>query len=68
MVIVAGVLLLFAWIALFALFAALPTMLLWNWLMPVLFHLPEIGFWQAVGLLFLCGFLFKSSSVNAKKA
>jgi hypothetical protein len=28
-------------------------MLLWNWLMPVLFGLPAIGFWQAVGLLIL---------------
>lgn len=28
-------------------------MLLWNWLMPTLFALPAIGFWQAVGLLVL---------------
>jgi hypothetical protein len=28
-------------------------MLLWNWLMPALFALPAIGFWQAVGLLIL---------------
>jgi uncharacterized membrane protein YbhN (UPF0104 family) len=32
--------------------------LLWNWLMPALFHLPIIGFWQAVGLLFLSWLLF----------
>jgi len=29
------------------------TMYLWNWLMPVLFHLPEITFWQTVGLMIL---------------
>jgi Ca2+/H+ antiporter, TMEM165/GDT1 family len=31
---------------------------LWNWLMPVLFHLPLITFWQAVGLLGLSWLLF----------
>jgi hypothetical protein len=31
---------------------------LWNWLMPTLFHLPAIGFWQAVGLLVLSWLLF----------
>lgn len=29
------------------------TMYLWNWLMPLLFHLPEITFWQTVGLMIL---------------
>jgi hypothetical protein len=31
---------------------------LWNWLMPGLFGLPVIGFWQAVGLMALCWLLF----------
>ena len=26
---------------------------LWNWLMPAIFHLPVIGFWQALGLMVL---------------
>jgi hypothetical protein len=34
-------------------------MALWNWLMPELFGLPEIGYWQAVGLFVLCHLLFK---------
>ena len=34
------------------------TMLLWNALMPVIFHLPEITFWQAVGLLILARLFF----------
>ena len=36
-----------------------PIMLLWNWLMPNIFGLHEIGFWQAVGLNTLCTLLFK---------
>ena len=31
---------------------------LWNRLMPILFHLPAITFWQAVGLLALSWLLF----------
>jgi hypothetical protein len=31
---------------------------LWNWLMPSVFRLPAITFWQAVGLLALCWMLF----------
>ena len=32
--------------------------LLWNWLMPVIFGLTEITYWQAVGLLLLSKILF----------
>lgn len=32
--------------------------LLWNWLLPALFGWPQIGFWQALGLLALCRILF----------
>ena len=31
---------------------------LWNWLMPALFSLPKIGFWQALGLFILSKLLF----------
>jgi len=31
---------------------------LWNWLMPALFGLRVITFWQALGLLVLCKILF----------
>ena len=31
---------------------------LWNWLMPSLFHLPAVSFWQAVGILCLSWLLF----------
>jgi hypothetical protein len=43
---------------LLALFSAV-TMWLWNWLMPAIFKLPAIGFWQAVGILLLSHILFK---------
>jgi hypothetical protein len=35
-------------------------MALWNWLMPALFGLRHIGFWQALGLVVLCKILFGS--------
>ena len=35
-------------------------MALWNWLMPAIFGLPTISYWQAVGLFILCHLLFKS--------
>ena len=33
-------------------------MLLWNWLMPTLFGLIAISFWQALGILVFCRLLF----------
>lgn len=46
-----------------ALFGAI-TMWLWNWLMPAIFKLPTIGFWQAVGILILCQLLFKGGPMG----
>ena len=31
---------------------------LWNWLLPPLLDVPEVTFWQALGLLALCRILF----------
>ena len=46
---------------------AWPVMLLWNWLMPVIFGVTKVTFWQAWGLTFLTGLLFnRSSSSNGK--
>jgi len=33
-------------------------MLLWNWLIPGLFNVPTIGYWQAMGLLVLAKIIF----------
>ena len=43
-----------------------PLMLLWNWLLPDIFGLPEITFWQAIGLNILCTILFRPT-VSIKK-
>jgi len=56
--IVGGVL----FVLMLALLFAYVTMLLWNWLMPVIFGLPVIGYWQAWGLLVLAKILFGSGS------
>jgi hypothetical protein len=53
-------------LAIYALLAALPVMWLWNWLMPELFGVQAISFLQALGLLALCGALFKSSNTSNK--
>jgi len=51
-------------IALFAIIAifvfGFVVMALWNWLMPPLFGLRLISFWQALGLVILCKILFGS--------
>ena len=49
-----------------SLIMALPTMLLWDWLMPELFGLKEVTLFQAWGLNFLCGMLFKSHTSSSK--
>jgi len=53
-------------IAIFIVLLGYPVMLLWNWLMPELFNLPIITFWQAIGLNLLCTILFRPS-INIKK-
>ena len=45
---------------LMALLFAVIVMWLWNWLMPAIFGLTTITFWQAWGLLVLSHILFKS--------
>lgn len=43
---------------------AWPFMLLWNWLMPMIFGLTTLTFWQSFGLMLLASFLFKSSGTS----
>lgn len=44
---------------------AIPTLLLlWNWLMPELFNIPEITIWEAIGVNLLSTILFKSKNQN----
>ena len=44
--------------ALFALVFGWLVMILWNWLMPAIFHLGEIGYWQAFGIVILAKLIF----------
>lgn len=47
---------------------AVPTWALWNWLMPDLFGLKAVTFWQALGLNFLTAILFKPVSASSSKS
>src|SRR3989344_1068927 len=49
-------------VAIVSIIAAIPTYFLWNWLMPEIFEIKTITFWQAWGINFLAGILFKGSS------
>jgi len=50
---------------LIAILVAFPVMWLWNWLMPVIFGLTKITFFQALGLFVLSNILF--APTNGKK-
>lgn len=49
-----------AFAALLALIFGLAVKALWNWLMPTIFGLPLITYWQAFGLIILAKILFGS--------
>ena len=61
MKIITGLMLTFLFIGAAALFFTLPLLLLWNWLMPVIFEFIKITFWQAFGINFLAGILFRNT-------
>lgn len=49
-----------AMVAGFAFLYGLVVMLLWNWIVPDIFGLPKINYWQAWGLVLLSHILLKS--------
>ena len=53
-------------VVLLVMLLGIPLQLLWNWLMPSIFGLKYITFWEAVGLNAISSILFKSN-VNIKK-
>ena len=61
-----SILLIIGLIILAGLLFGAPVMILWNLLMPDIFGLPIIGFWQAFGLHLLASILFKTT-VKANK-
>ncbi len=54
---------------LFSFVMAVPVMLLWNWLVPIVIPggavVATITYWQSWGLMILCGILFKGGSGTA---
>lgn len=42
-----------------------PVKWLWNYVIPVLFNLPKITYWQAFALFVLSGLLFKGTTNNS---
>ncbi len=64
---VARVLLALGVITLLGILLGLPLQLLWNWLMPTIFNLPTITFWQAMGLNIMASILFKDNSIKNDK-
>ena len=57
LIVVFGVIALASWV----------TSLVWNWLMPVIFGLPEITFIQALGLQILSSLLIRNNYTYNKK-
>ncbi len=51
--------------AIFSLIIAIPIYYLWNWLMPELFGLTVVTYWQAWGLSVLAAILFKGTSSSS---
>lgn len=50
----------------FALLTGFVVWLCWNGVVPQLFHLSQIGYWQAVVLSILCNALFKAGVSTSK--
>lgn len=54
--------------ALFVFIGGEIVMRLWNWLVPMLFGLRQITFWQAIGILALCRILFGSHGFRGPRS
>ena len=50
-----------------AIVMAIPTYLIWNWVIPSIFQLPEITLGQALGLNMLSSILFNFNSPSKPK-
>lgn len=45
-----------------AIIMGFPTMWLWNWVVPKIFGLVSVGFWDSVGLNLLAGVFFRTTN------
>ena len=55
-------------IAVGSIIVGFPIMWLWNWLIPSIFGLRIITFWEAVGLSLLSGLLIRSTNTSGNKS
>ena len=62
-----GILTVIGLIILVVMLLGLPLQLLWNWLMPSIFDLRYISFWEAVGLNLLAAILFRPTTTIKNK-
>ena len=53
-------------VAIAVLLLTVPVYLLWNWLMPEIFGLTTLTFWQALGVVTLANCLFTRGSSSSK--
>lgn len=63
-----GIILLFGIGIVLALVLTFPAMWLWNYLMPMIFGLPKLTFWQTFGLQVLVACFVPSHSSNSSKS
>lgn len=74
--IIAAIIGIIGFVVILALLISIPVMLLWNWLVPIVFPphdgvalvAQNITWLQALGIMLLTSFLFKSSSVSSKSS
>ena len=50
----------------FSILLTYPVMWLWNWLMPTIFGLTTLTFWQTFGLTMLANMIFGKVNLNTK--
>lgn len=62
--IIAGIFVILVVAVLLSLLEVIPVMLLWNWLMPLIFGLPTLSFWQAFGVCILSSCLFRTVTID----
>lgn len=63
-----GILIAIVFVAFYALLLGFPLMLLWNALLPYLFGIKAISFWQACGINLLTGIMFRSHTSTTSKS
>ena len=65
---IAGVALLLVVLTGASLLGAFPVKWAWNYVMPGIFHLKEIGYWEAFSLIWLAGAFVKAAPSGGSKS